>query len=311
MNDFLKYWDEVLAYWVEYGEVPASESCWDFEKIGLYCELMPEPYIGNPADCSVVILNYNPGAAKYDLRTQEGVEMYRKDAVHHSRLDDPEAMCHHYARDYRERAFAGSYLGKGVDPKYDTSGLHPKGKQWWEKRLDWFRELVPESKKLPFALELCGWHSYKWENIKYDEKLLNRLKEVLAPVIDEAIKASDLGIGLCVGAQWSAQVLPAVGYRDVTAEVMGLTDYRRGWKPLGGQRNYCIMRNDNGTYIINTWLSRAFNMMRVPSEEFRSVEKDIINRIKESEKPTSLLDAFLDDPKSATDQMCGFFKPNV
>lgn len=280
MNDFLKYWDEVLAYWAEHGEVPASESYWDFEKIGLYPELMPEPYIGNPADCSVVILNYNPGAADYDLRTPEGIEKYRKDTVHHSRLDDPEAMCHHYARNYRERVFAGYYLGRDVDPLYDTACLSDAGKKWWSKRLDWFRELVPESEKLPFALELCGWHSHSWENIKYDDKLLGRLNERLAPVIDGAIRASDLGIGLCVGAQWSAKVLPAFGYRDVTAEVMGLPDYHRGWKPLGGQRNYCIMRNDNGSYIINTWLSQGFNMMRVPSGEFRPVEKDIIDHIR-------------------------------
>lgn len=241
---------------------------------------MPEPYIGNPADCSVVILNYNPGAADYDLRTTEGLEKYRNDAVHHSRFDDPESMCHHDARNYRERAFAGSCLGRGVDPQYDTSDLHPAGKKWWSKHLDWFRELVPESKKLPFALELCGWHSNCWEKIKYDKKLFDRLKERLAPVIDETIRASDLGIGLCVGAQWSATVLPAFGYRDVTAEVMGLPDYHRGWKPLGGKRNYCIMRNYNGSYIVNTWLSRGFNMMRVSSDEFRPVEKEIIDRIK-------------------------------
>ena len=280
MNEFLKYWDEVFAYWVEHGEVPASESYWDFEKIGLYPELMPEPYIGNPADCSVVILNYNPGASDYDLRTPEGIEKYRKDTVHHSRLDDPEAMCHHYARNYRERVFAGYYLGRDVDPLYDTACLSDAGKKWWSKRLDWFRELVPESEKLPFALELCGWHSYSWGGIKYKKDLLRSLKERLAPVIDGAIRASDLGIGLCVGAQWSAKVLPAFGYRDVTAEVMDLTDYRRGWKPLGGQRNYCIMRNDNGSYIINTWLSQGFNMMRVPSGEFRPVEKDIIDHIR-------------------------------
>ncbi len=287
MNDFLKYWDKVLAYWVEYGEIPESESYWDFGKIGLYPELMPEPYLGNPADCSVVLLNYNPGAADYDLSTEKGREEYRKDSVHHSRLDDPESMCHHYARNYRGRVFAGSYLGRGVDPKYDTSGLHPAGKKWWSKRLDWFKELIPKSERLPFALELCGWHSNSWENIRYDEMLLNQLKERLDSVIDEAIKSSELGLGFCVGAQWSAKVLPAFGYKDVTAEVLGLHDYRRGWKPLGGQRNYCIMRNDNGTYIINTWLSRGFDMMRVPSEEFRQVEKKIIGSIRKHQAGTN------------------------
>lgn len=279
MNDFLNYWDEVLAYWVEHGAVPQSESYWDFERIGLYPELMPTPYLGNPVNCSVVILNYNPNAT-YNLSTEKGREEYRKDAVHHSRLDDPGAMCYHYARNYRKSAFAGGYLGPKADPNYNTSGLQDDGKAWWNKRLEWFNELIPESKKLPFAVELCGWHSKTWAGIKFTKELKRILKERLANVIDEAIRSSDLGVGLSVGAQWSSIILPAFGYKDVTAEVMGLTDYRRGWKPLGGQRNYCIQRNDNGTCIINTWVSRGYRSMDVPSAEYRKVEKEIIRKIK-------------------------------
>ena len=149
---------------------------------------------------------------------------------------------------------------------------------WWCKRLDWIKELVPQSDKLSFAVELCGWHSHKWGNIKYTPELLTKLKELLAPAIEEAIKNSDLGIGLCVGAQWSWSVLPAFGYMDVTDEVMSLKDYKRGWKPLGGTRNYCIMRNDNGIYILNTW-KQGFKNMDVPNNNFRPVEKEIIEKI--------------------------------
>lgn len=281
MEEYLKYWDEVFAYWVKNGAVHPAESHWHERRIGLYPELMPEPYIGNPYNCSVVIMNYNPGAPDYELNTEEGLEKYRNDAVHHSGLDNPERMCYHYARNYRDRVAAGGYLGRDVDPMFDTSGLTEAGKKWWCKRLDWFKELVPESDKLPFAIELCGWHSNKWGGIKYTKDLLATLKDLFATAIEEAIKASDLGIGLCVGAQWGTRILPAFGYKDVTAEVMGLPDYKGSWKPLDGSRGYRILRNANGVCILNTWKS-GFRNMEVPKPEFRPIEKEIINKIRAS-----------------------------
>lgn len=281
MEKYLEHWNKVLEEWVTTGAVPSSEAYWQpqIEKIGLFPELMPEPYIGDPYNCSVVIMNYNPGAFNHQIDTEDGLKKYHSDPVHHSRLSDPESMVYHYVHNYRERVAAGGYLGRGVDPMYDTSGLSKGGKDWWNKRLDWFKDLVPQSCKLPFAFELCGWHSHEWKNLKFTPDLLAELKGLLAPAIEEAIKNSDLGIGLCVGAQWSWAVLPAFGYKDVTSEVMGLKDYKRGWKPLGGTRSYCIMRNDNGTYILNTWKS-GFGNMDVPKPEFRPVEKDIIEKIK-------------------------------
>ena len=38
------------------------------------------------------------------------------------------------------------------------------------------------------------------------------------------------------------------------------------------------MRNDNSTYIINTWKS-GFGNMNVPKPEYRAIEKDIIEKI--------------------------------
>ena len=281
MKNYINHWNEVFTYWVRNGNLSPSETHWSEQKdqIGLFHELMPEPYIGDPYNCSVVIMNYNPGAADYDTETEEGRKKYLADPAHHSRLTDPTSMVYHYARNYRECVKAGGYMGRGVDPLYDCSGLSKSGKCWWCKRLDWIKELVPRSDKLPFAIELCGWHSHTWKNIKFTPELLAELNQILAPAIEEAIKNSDLGIGLCVGAQWSWAVLPAFGYKDVTGKVMGLKNYKRGWKPLGGTRSYCVLRNESDTYILNTWKS-GFGNMNVPKPEFRPIEKEIIERIK-------------------------------
>ncbi len=283
MEEYLKYWDEVLDYWVKKGEVHPSEAYWFDQKIGLYPQLMPEPYMGNPNESSLVIMNYNPGAAKYDLETETGREAYQKDAVHHSRLDDSESMCHDYARNYREKMVTEGYVARDVNPNYHTSKLTKGGKDWWNKRLDWFKELVPESKKAPFAIELCGWHSNEWTAVKYTRELLGKLNNNLANVIEEAIQASELGIGLCVGAQWGTTILPAFGYKDVTAEIMGLSDYHNSWKPIDEARGYRILRNDKGVYIINTWKS-GFRNMDVPKPEFRPIEKEIIQRIQHTKQ---------------------------
>ncbi|MDE6339641.1 MAG: hypothetical protein K2K97_07640 [Muribaculaceae bacterium] len=285
MEDFLNYWDEVFASWVENGEMPPSESYWkEQEKIEFYPELMPEPYLGDPHHSSLVILNYNPCAHKYDLDSEKGNLDYKKDPVHHSGLDDPLRMCYHYAHNYRQSVAKGGYLGRFSDPMYASSILTRGGKCWWCPRLEWIKELIPESPNIPFALELCGWHSNKWVGIKYTKPLLSTLRHRLSAVIEESINCSDLGIGLCVGAQWGATVLPYFGYKDVTAEVMGLNDYSRGWDPLGMKRNYRILRNDNQTYIINTWLSRGYKKMDVPTPEYRPIEKEIINKIRKEKE---------------------------
>ncbi len=278
MDNFFKYWDAVFEYWVKNGDVHLLESHWFKHNIELRAELMPEPYIGDPHNCSIVIMNYNPGAADYKLDNEEDRKRYRNDTGHHSGLNDPNRMCFHYARNYRNRVAYGGYLGRCVDPMYETSGLTQAGKCWWCKRLTWFKEILPESEKLPFAIELCGWHSHTWSNIRFTPELLAKLKDLLAPVIEETIKISDLGIGLCVGAQWSRVILPYFGYKDLTAEVMELNNYKRGWKPLGGTRSYCILRNTKGTYIINTWKS-GFGNMDVPKPEFRPIEKEMIEKI--------------------------------
>ena len=97
MKNFINHWDEVFAHWVKNGSLSMTESHWNQqkEKIGLFPELMPEPYLGDPYNCSVVIMNYNPGAFNHNTDTEEGLRVYQNDPVHHSRLSDPKSMVYH------------------------------------------------------------------------------------------------------------------------------------------------------------------------------------------------------------------------
>ena len=281
INDFLEYWDNILNQWIQTGTIPDSESHWKNEELVspkfsklILQRIMPGPYLGNPYNCSTVILSYNPGSKPYNLETKEGKEKYFEDEEHHSQISNPTKMAYKYAHNPRWRTADDAF-----------QNLHPDGKKWWKKHLDWIKEIVPESSNNPFSIELCPWHSYKWQNLKYNKKLLNTLSTRLSSVIEETIRKSDLGIGFCIGAQWGDKVLPAFGYKDVTAEVMGLDNYKRGWKPSPEKyRNFRIMRNGNGFYIINTWLSKGFKLMREPVKESLPIQLEMIKKIRSHSK---------------------------
>lgn len=285
IDGFLDYWDNVLNQWIETGTIPDSESHWINKDIvstkfskSLLPGIMPGPYLGNPLKCSLVILSYNPGSKSYNLESKEGKEKYYEDEEHHSQISNPKKMAYKYAHNPRWRTADDAF-----------QNLHPDGRKWWEKHLVWIKSLVPESSNNPFSIELCPWHSYEWQNIKYNKELLNILSSRLSSVIEETIRKSDLGIGLCIGAQWGDKVLPTFGYKDVTAEIMGLDNYKRGWKPTPEKyRNFRILRNENGIYIINTWLSKGRNMMRKPGKESLPIQLEMIKNIRSfSQESTS------------------------
>lgn len=130
--------------------MPQSEAYWGSysEKIGLYTELMPEPYLGDPYNCSAVIMNYNLGVPNY--KSKESEKKISTDPVHHSRLSDPTSMVYHYAHNYRARVATGGYLGKWCDPMYNSSGLTKVGKCWWCKRMTELQELDLPSNKFRY-----------------------------------------------------------------------------------------------------------------------------------------------------------------
>lgn len=282
---FLEYWDKEMEYWVKHGKMSQQEEkLWKDVNPDICPELMPGPYQGDPENCSIVILNYNPGRpSAYD----KNKDSCNDDPVHHSRLNDPKSMCFHYAHDYRKKMKQGGYLGQGRTDLYDSTGLTQEGKCWWCKRLQWFKELLTDSSKLPFSLELCGWHSKSWHNLpaKKSKEILTTLRHRLSGVIEESISKSELGVGICVGKQWGDLILPAFGYKDVSAE-FPTPSGMIGDKDT--ERHYRVMRKENvqgnDIYIINTWLSKGYQKMNVPSPKFRDYERRLIQAIKDCKK---------------------------
>ena len=75
-TSFIDYWDEVVRQWLdhnskdelftEYAEEQhtvinaINENCKNSDIYKLNTMHMPEPYWGNPLNCSIVLLDYNP-----------------------------------------------------------------------------------------------------------------------------------------------------------------------------------------------------------------------------------------------------------
>ena len=188
-EEFIFYWDSLISSWAESGTLPETENVWR-EHFGnkLKAEIIPEPYWGNPNKNSVVILNYNPA-------TDSTVKI---DDLGHYKNKGYQSISKIMSPKYSSYASKFPILDKNPDCPFACAA----GRTWWLKRNEWFKRLIPESNNKPFALELCAWHSPKWNYIgggKVGEKVLEYISAHIIPVYKEAIKNSDLKIGLSIG----------------------------------------------------------------------------------------------------------------
>ena len=212
LDQFIDYWDKTICLWLDNKIESEQQTFFDAEKpnLGLTKEHMPEPYWGDPYNCSIVIANYNPGG---------GADRNR----------------HTYKRcaDWKN-TFINEVVNVSDDKKYskvvkDFPIIIKKeelretvcwwedygGRPWWLKKMEWLEEhIIPAlknaeniKKKKPFAIEFCGWHSVSWPSGACAKIYEN---EVLKPVIDkyfievltDAVKLSESKLGICVGAQF-------------------------------------------------------------------------------------------------------------
>ena len=136
---------------------------------------MPQPYLGNPENCSVITLNLNPGPTS-NLRTfGEGILV--------NQLSEKENYFQ-YAKDFPQM------------------NLNDYPSKFWNKQFNWINRITNNefSDKLPFAIEICPWHSKKWKALNnISPQLLEYIKENVFDVIDEAINFSSLKTVLSVG----------------------------------------------------------------------------------------------------------------
>lgn len=240
--DFIDYWDEVVRQWLQLdvdskGDInpngfdgvaaqqirvinAINENCKNSDIYKLNTMHMPEPYWGNPLNCSIVLLDYNPAGGPDDnrhttIKFKDGDE---KDMTLIKHVKDEKSYssfankCPVF-RDAEDLENDG--MGWFCDEDNGYEGYH-----WWQNKRGWLDHLVEaicgkkdekKDRPLPFGMELCGWHSMKWKNNKWIDKCRDivdeRAIQPLFAAMKNSLKDSKIKIAVCIGAEFDFNML--------------------------------------------------------------------------------------------------------
>lgn len=182
---YLDYWDNFFEKWEKSPEATFEEDViWKNRKgkgkTELEYDVLPQPYLGNIRDHSVITLNLNPSRSK---KNKENIEFEEN-----------------YLPKFKEKKNYYKYAESF--PTYDT---HPfwKNQDKWIDRI--FKDLgkgKPSEKKIkPFAIEICPWGSKSFQKlkIKKDDPLIKYMDHYVFDVIEKVIEHSKLKMVMSVG----------------------------------------------------------------------------------------------------------------
>ena len=267
LNGYLDYWDETIEKWLTGKSSNPLHGCENdpfLPTVRRFVQpnLMPEPYWGDPANCSIVIANLNPGGGEDPDETtpKTRCEKAHRDAIKWFMGEVKTSGYWNVAK--RAPVFLSADELSKLDATSDKSGWARfscyNGWKWWYERggrRQWAehfcRDLAPEATRglKPFAMELCGWHSAKWNRrasnaVKMRREPFDRF--VLAPLF-EAVRQSKTKLGICLGADWNnvfgSAKLPSARTRPSEAPERG--------------RNYSAFDIGDNARILVTW-KRSF-----------------------------------------------------
>lgn len=189
IQDYFKYCDELVQDWIDNKANLIEEDPFLKNSAILsgkpYFDIMPEPFLGNPDNCSIVMINLNPG---YTIG----------DDVKLSRQKTSKRFADNNLKGYSDFAKPFPYLS--------NPSIHPAGAGWWEGRKEYLDRLVraytgKDTTRFPFAMELCPWHSNKWEEakVKIEGTVYDRMiQRALIPAM-YAVGKSEAKIAVVVG----------------------------------------------------------------------------------------------------------------
>lgn len=327
-SEYITYWDDVVRAWLDYDvqnknlRKETEQVLWHpiLSKV-LRPQHVPGPYMGDPYNASVVILNYNPGG-RDDYDYMKCHQCLRCDRNYYSIIN--------YIDRHGYSNFARSfpYLNEHIDDELKKS--LDGGRKWWGKKKEWIDNLTsaycPEGpndeketkarkkskiwKRLPFAMEVCGWHSKEWpsdalNDLDCNQGLGMHLDEtVVQPMID--IIKNNNTFGVCIGKKLGDMLLD-FGFDNVTnclvqflstkansisSPVKVYPDFINvqfvkknptiSIHSIGDDtdkgRNYRLLKyNDEDVYVLNTWVKGS---NKHPSGSFFKLEQDIVCLIK-------------------------------
>jgi len=193
IQSFFDYNDDLFLRWINRDKQLINDNPFlRFQKAnaGLlkeaYFNTMPEPFWGNPENCSVVMINLNPAFKKgHDvLFSREKARQLCPDGYSH---------------------FAKRF------PIMDRDSYNPEGRKWWDGRNKYLvrlAEAYPRIKKgiqnlRPFVVELCPWQTGNWHETRIrldgNSSLLDHIDEyVIMPAL-HAVENSAVDFAVTIG----------------------------------------------------------------------------------------------------------------
>ena len=266
--NYVQFWDQTIA------SLFASTPTTTFpmsKGVKIQKDFMPEPFMGDPNNCSFVIVNLNPGAGVCH-------SCFKQQNVNGTLINKVKTL------DYSNAVKDFPYLRDGK-----TVGLtdwdDSPGKKWWENKERWIKHMlnvcepaydsgypIPDG-YYPFAMELFAWHTKSWPSTLNGkmEKRGTFGSTIESDVIDplhEAIKKSKFKIAICVG----KPIGTIIGSFSVFT--------KRNPAPIqpikGVNRFYDIYDAGSNCHIINTW---AQGGNTYPSVKFEKKEEIMIKSL--------------------------------
>ena len=295
IKKYIAYWDDTVKKWFacqnasdpyhgcESDSFLTTLSDYGKDGFSIQPRLMPEPYWGNPSGHSVVIANLNPGGGIPFEETPDGphktallafMDFVRKHGYFEFARTAPVFM---ESAALERKGNTATCKAWSKFPDYGGYG-------WWHNpvpqgggRFPWAVELagkykgVDARKSFPFVMELCGWHSRKWNPgataVVRRNDCFSDL--VVAPFL-AAVRRSKTGLGLCVGAAWRDLLKrPEFGFRRYSEPICLVPDKT--------ERLHMLFEAGDDCRVLVTWQSKPERRFNAPVSKFWPEEIKFLN----------------------------------
>ena len=229
-------------------------------RVPKYLNLMPELFFGDPYNNLAVMLNLNPGYGKTNKK-----------------FIGKKVVTKRLSKGYSTFAKSFPYLS---DPSF-----HPDATDWWCRRERWIKEDILDGKAPdglhPFSIELCPWHSKKWNEALSggfkNGSFLEFVKKNLLPVISYAAEHSTVGAVLSIGKVY-CDLYDSLGF--TLKQEWGPSNPNWPCDPKTGKPKKVYFRYYySKKYNIKAICIWLWGSNKTPSSSFKDIEQQILKHI--------------------------------
>jgi len=229
-------------------------------------DVLPQPYLGNIENHSVITLNLNPSRSK---KNKENIEFEKNNLPKFKKAEN-------------------YYKYAEIFPTYDTHPFWQDQKNWIDRIFEKLGKDAPSENKIkPFAIEICPWGSKSFQKlkIKKDDSLIEYMDHYVFDVIEKVIEYSKLKIVLSVGKAYydifdnkktDFELLKEISYKKNKPEGMDWpqTIDKKSGKDRDVKRTFSIWEKGKILYI-NTYASGSNTP---PADHFDEIQNKLINK---------------------------------